>query len=58
MQDLNQWVGYWVRGGTGVFGITGENDNERRIVNYFSNKGLYVSMFNIYLKAQQYSRWL
>ena len=34
MGELNGWIGYWVRDDiTGAFGVPGENEKERRVLN-------------------------
>ena len=39
--DLNGWVGDRVRPGiTGAFGVQGENDNDRRVVEFWAERGL------------------
>ena len=41
--DLNGWVGDRVRVGiTGSFGILGENDNGRRVIDFCAERGLCV----------------
>ena len=42
--DLNGWIGDRPRDGiTGAFGIPGANDNERRVVKFYRERGLRVS---------------
>ena len=41
--DLNGWIGDGTRSDiTGAFGVPGENDNGRRMVEFFLEKGLCV----------------
>ena len=41
--DLNRWVGDRTRAGiTGAFGVSGENDNRRRVVEFCEERGLCV----------------
>ena len=41
--DLNGWIENRTRAGiTGAFGVPGENDNGRRVVEYFAEWGLFV----------------
>ena len=41
--DLNGWIGDRVRAGiTGAFGVPGENENGRRVVEFCAERGLYV----------------
>ena len=40
---LNGWVGDRMRAGiTGGFGVLGENDNGRRVIDFCADRGLYV----------------
>ena len=41
IEDLNGWIGERMRVGiTGAFGVTGENDNGRRVVEFCAERGL------------------
>ena len=41
--DLNRWIGDRMRDGIiGAFGVPGENDNDRRVVEFCAERGLYV----------------
>ena len=41
--DLNGWIGYRVRASiSGAFGVPGENDNGRRVVEFCAERGLCV----------------
>ena len=41
--NLNGWIGYRTRAGiTGAFGVLGENDNDRRVVELCEERGLIV----------------
>ena len=45
--DLNGWIGDRTRAGiTGVFGVPGENDNGRTMVEFCAEKGLCVGNTN------------
>ena len=49
--DLNGWIGDRVRASiTGAFGVPGENDNERRVVEFYAERGMCVG--NIYFKQK------
>ena len=46
--DLNGWIGDRTRAGiTGAFGVPGENDNGRRVVEFCAEKGLCVCNINL-----------
>ena len=39
--DLNRWIGDWTRAAlTDAFGVPGENDNGRRVVEFCAERGL------------------
>ena len=41
LKDLNRWVGDRVRLGiTGIFEVPGENDNGRKMVEFYAERGL------------------
>ena len=43
LEDLNGWIGDTVRAGlSGTFGISGENNNGRRLVEFCAERGLCV----------------
>ena len=47
--DLDGWIGDKIRTGiTGAFGVPGENDNHRRVVELCAERGLCIS--NVYFK--------
>ena len=49
LRDLNGWIGDRTKVGiTSAFGVPGENDNGRRVVEFCEEKGVYVG--NIYFK--------
>ena len=51
--DLNGWIGDGITGGiTGAFGVSGENDNGRRVVELCAEKRLCVG--NIIIRAQEF----
>ena len=38
--DLNGWIGYRLRVGiTSAFGVSGDNDNGRRVINFCTERG-------------------
>ena len=44
LRDVNGWIGDRTRAGiSGAFGIAGENDNDRRVVEFCEERGLCVS---------------
>ena len=50
--DLNGWIGDRLRAGiTGAFGVSGENDNGRRVVEFYTERRLCVS--NTYFKNRR-----
>ena len=57
-EDLNGWIGDRTRAGiTDAFGVTGENDNGRRVVEFCKERGLFMG--NTYFKrrnVQKYTR--
>ena len=43
LDDLNGWIGYRVRAGiTSAIGVPGKNENRRRVVEYYAERGLCV----------------
>ena len=51
----NEWIGDRVRAGiTGAFGVLGENDNSRRVVEFYGERGLCMS--NTYFKPGSCTR--
>ena len=41
--DLNGWIRDRMRASiTGAFGVPGENENRRRVVEFYAERGLYV----------------
>ena len=53
---LNGWIGDRTRAGiTGAFGVPGENDNSRRVVEFCAEKGLCVG--NSYFKHRSLHKY-
>ena len=53
MGELNRWIGDRMRVGiTGVFGVSGENDNGRRVVEFCAESEVCVG--NTYFKHKSY----
>ena len=63
--DLNRWIGNRTRAGlTGAYGVPGENDNDRRMVEFCAERGLCVdntyfkhSSLHKYTRGGNRSRW-
>ena len=56
MEDLNGWIGDRTRACiTGVFGIPGENDNGRRVMEFCAERGLCVG--NTYSKHRSLHKY-
>ena len=54
--DLNGWIGDGKREGiTGAFGVPGENDNVRRVVEFYEERGLCVC--NTYFKHRSVHKY-
>ena len=54
--DLNGWIGDRTRAGiTSAFGVPGENDNGRRVVEFCAKKGLCVG--NTYFKHRSLHKY-
>ena len=56
MGDLNGWVGDRVRAGiTGAFGVPGENENGRRVVEFCAERGMCVG--NTYFEHENLHKY-
>ena len=54
--DLNGWIGDKMRAGiTGTFGVSGENDNVRRVMEFCAERGLCVG--NAYCKHSSFHKY-
>ena len=50
MGDLNEWIGDRTRAGiTGAFGVPGENENGRRMVEFCAERGLCVTHILVHM---------
>ena len=58
--DLNEWVGDRLRMDiTGEFGVPGENDNGRRVIDLFAERGTCVgNTCSEDKNLHKYTRWL
>ena len=55
--DLNGWIGDRVRADiTGAFGVPGENENGRRVVEFCAERGLCVD--NTYFKHKNSHKYI
>ena len=56
LEDLNGWIGARTRAGiTGAFGVSGQNDNGRRVVVFCAERGLCVG--NTYFKYRSLHKY-
>ena len=59
LRDLNRWIGDRTRAGiTGAFGVSGENDNDRRVVEFWAERGVcvwvtHISSTEVYISIQE-----
>ena len=50
-----RWIGERTRAGiTGAFGVTGENDSGRRVVEFCAERGLCVGNTEVYISTQEW----
>ena len=55
VRDLNGWIGDRVKAGiTGAFGVSKENDNQRRVVKYYAERVVYVG--NTYFEHKEFAK--
>ena len=56
LKELIRWIGDRMRAGiTGAFGVTGENDNDRKVVEFYAEKGPCVG--NTYFKHRSLHKY-
>ena len=54
LRDLNGWIGHRRRAGiSGAFGVPGENDNGRRVMEFYAERGHILST-EIYISTQEW----